>query len=81
MSIQGVKIAADFYALEPAQCLKAVRKTAGRRRRDVTADKAVSELLDAAKKLLEQKDLTELRSESVLRLCAALEKAKEATGG
>jgi len=77
MSMCAAWIAADLYALEPEECLKAVRKTAGRRR-DLTADRAVSELLDAAKKLLVTMGLTDLR---VLRLCAALEKAKEVKDG
>jgi len=80
MSMYAAWIAADLYALESEECLEAVRKTAGRRR-GLTAHKAVSELLDAAKKLLVQMDLTDLRRESVLRLCAALEKAKEVKNG
>jgi len=80
MSMYAAWIAADLYALESEQCLEAVRKTAGRRR-GLTAHKAVSELLDAAEKLLEKKDLTKERRERVLRLCAALEKAKEVKDG
>ena len=80
MSMQGVRIAADLYALVPELCLGVVKEAAGKLR-NVGPDKAAGKLLEAARLSLHKKDLSPTAIQRVTSLCAALEKVKKPIDG